>query len=413
MTLKGRLAWAFFLVAACTGLASLLGGYAVFWNLVERDIALDLGEAASKVQRALVLTPEGPRLTSAEAFSGSHYVFGFRLLEAGTPILEGGFFPQAGEAWRTLSLPWQGYQLEVYLRTEEYTRALRAYVRGGLLLLFPLLFLATLFGYGFARLIVRPLDELARAVEAVSLLRFPEPLAPGREREIRRLVQGFNRMAEAVRAALERERLFTRHASHELRSPLAVIRSQVEALQGGLLPLKRALPQLAQSVDRMEAVLRGLLALARSEGADLAPLELSAFLGEYLAGEEGVRASLQGPAWVLAHPALLERILDNLLENARRHGAPPVEVRLGVRGEEVILEVRDHGPGVAPEDLSRLAEPFFRGQMAGDGLGLGLALAQEAARRLGGTLEVENAQPGLRVRVRLPRWEDGAAAGSL
>ncbi|MEZ0347537.1 MAG: HAMP domain-containing sensor histidine kinase [Thermus sp.] len=410
MSLKGRLAWAFFLLTAGSGLVTLLGGYAVFRNLVERDIALDLAEATSRVQRALALTPSGPRLVSAEAFGGSHYAFGFRLLDGETPILEGGFTPQPQEAWRTARLPWEGYRLEVYLRTEEYARALRAYLRGGFLLLLPLLGLASLLGYAFATLLLKPLEALAEAAEALSALQFPRPLSPVREREMNRLVQSFNRMAEAVRGALERERLFTRHASHELRSPLTVVRSQVEALERGLVPLERALPRLAQAVNRMEGVLEGLLALARTEAADLAPLELGAYLRQYLKGWTGVGAEVQGPAWVLAHPGLVERILDNLLENALRHGAPPVEVRLLPSGEEVRLEVRDHGPGVAPEHLQRLTEPFFRGQGSQPGLGLGLALAEQAARRLGGSLEVENAHPGLRVRVRLPRWKDDAAA---
>ncbi|GLV48883.1 hypothetical protein TJA_19860 [Thermus sp. LT1-2-5] len=409
MSLKSRLAWAFFLVTAGTGLVTLLGGYAVFRNLVERDIALDLQEASSRVQRALALTPSGPRLVSAEAFGGSHYTFGFRLLRGGTVVLEGGFAPQPQEAWRTARLPWEGYQLEVYLRTEEYARALRAYLRSGALLLLPFLALASLLGYAFATLLLKPLETLAEAVEALSALHFPQPLAPVREREMNRLVQGFNRMAEAVRGALERERLFTHHASHELRSPLAVVRSQVEALQGGLVPLERALPRMAQAVNRMEAVLEGLLALARAEATDLKPLELCAFLRQNLTGWAGVEAEVQGPAWVLAHPGLVERILDNLLENALRYGAPPVQVRLATSGDEVHLEVRDHGPGVAPELLPRITEPFFRGQR-GEGLGLGLALADQAAKRLGGSLEVENAHPGLRVRVRLPRWKDDAAA---
>jgi signal transduction histidine kinase len=417
MSLRTRLALAFFLLAAGVGLASLLGGYLVFRGLVERDTAQDLAETGARVARALVLTEGGPRLAQGEPFQGSHYVFGFRLFQGEEAVLEGGFLPQEGEAWRVLRTSWEGYRLEVYLRVEEYARALRSYLQASLLLLLPLLGLSALLGYAFAGVLARPLEGLSKAVESLSALRFPPPLPPAQDQELARLARGFNRMADAVRAALERERLFTRHASHELRSPLAVLRSQLEALAAGLLPPEQALPRLEEAVARMERTLEGLLALARDE-KDLAPLELSGFLRAYLEPHaKTVRLEAQGPAWVLAQPALLERLLDNLLENALRHGAPPVEVRLLVRGAasppgehlgEVLLEVRDHGPGVREEDLPRLTQPFFRGS-GGKGLGLGLALAEEIARRLGGGLEVENAHPGLRVRLRLPRWRDEAA----
>ncbi|WP_038056673.1 HAMP domain-containing sensor histidine kinase [Thermus amyloliquefaciens] len=429
MSLRARLAYAFFLLAAAVGLLSLLLGYVVFRNLVERDIALDLSEVTGRVLKALELTETGPRLRQGDVFLGTHYAFGFRLSRDGVPILEGGFSPEEGEAWRTAKVPWKEYTLEVYLRVEEYQRALGTYLRASLSLLLPLLLLAALLGSYFASVLSKPLQELAQAVENLSALRFPNPLAPVGERELAQVIHSFNRLVEAVRGALERERLLTRYASHELRSPLAVLRSQVEALKGGLLPLEEVLPHLESALARMERTLEGLLALSRAEGdleVDLIPLELTSFLRDYLKGQEGVRfqrlpspevsagpgqeePGLAQELWVLAHPLLLERILDNLLENALRHGAPPMEIGLGAGREEVVLEVRDHGPGVREEALPHLTRPFFREHKGGEGLGLGLALVEQGVKRLGGKLEAENARPGLRIRIRLPRWRGEAA----
>ncbi len=428
MSLRARLAYAFFLLSAGIGLLSLLSGYWVFRNLVERDIALDLMEVTNRVLQALESTDSGPRLRQGDVFLGTHYVFGFRLLKGREPVLEGGFAPKEGEAWRTNKAEWQGYILEVNLRVEDYQRALSTYLRASLTLLLPLLLLAALLGFYFAGVLSRPLQELARAVESLSALRFPKPLALPREQELARFIRAFNRLVEAVQGALEREKTLTRYASHELRSPLAVLRSQLQALQAGLLTWQEALPHLEEATARMERTLEGLLTLSRGEAdleMDLVPMDLARFLEAYVKGQEEVRLAkplpkgsggglhLYGvagkPAWVLAHPMLLERIMDNLVENALRHGKPPVEVSLDTEATQVVLEVRDHGPGVPEDALGHLTQPFFRKPASGEGLGLGLALVEQVVRRLGGQLELENAHPGLRVRIRLPRWQGGTA----
>ncbi len=210
----------------------------------------------------------------------------------------------------------------------------------------------------------------------------------------------------AVRAALERERAFTRHASHELRTPLAVLQAQLEALQRGHLPQEQAFPEMRRALGRMQATLVGLLELARLGEGDLVPLELGGFLRERL-GRETLRLPSES-VWVLAHPGLLERVLENLLENAERYGAPPVEVGLEAGEKEVRLTVRDHGPGVPPSLLPRLGEPFTKGEAGGTGLGL--AFVRLVAAWLGGRVAWENARPGLRVVLTLPRWRDVDAA---
>ncbi|WP_243028726.1 sensor histidine kinase [Thermus albus] len=410
MSLRDQLALAFFLVAAASGLLVLGVGYYSFRNLMEEDIRQDLAGLAYQVRSALALTPEGPVVAHEKALWTNHYSFGFRLWQGERVVLEWGSLPQGEGPWRSQYLDWEGYRLEVVLWVGGYVRALESYLRSALPPLALLLLLAFLLGHAAAGLLARPLERLAQGVERLAALRFPDPLPPVPGREMARVVWGFNRLVEAVRSALERERLFTRYASHELRNPLGVLQSQLEALERGLMPLEGALSHMQQAVDRIRAVLDGLLALARLEGEDLKPLELKAFLESYLRERAPLGETLAfeapQPAWVLAEPSWLERLLENLLENARRHGAPPFHLALEVQGEWVVLRLRDHGPGVPEEFLSRLTRPFFR-MGPGAGLGLGLALAEQVVARLGGELAFVRAHPGLQVVVRLPRWKPG------
>ncbi|MCH1927301.1 HAMP domain-containing protein, partial [Shewanella sp. C31] len=145
------------------------------------------------------------------------------------------------------SLP-EGYTLEVALPAPEL-----GYVLGASLFAFPLA-LALALGTTFflLRRLLGPLADLARAAEALSQERFPAPVPvpPGRD-EVSSLAESFNRMVRAVRGFLERERTFARHAAHELRTPVAALKGQLEALERGLLPLERVLPRLKAQVERL------------------------------------------------------------------------------------------------------------------------------------------------------------------
>ena len=110
-----------------------------------------------------------------------------------------------------------------------------------------------------------------------------------------------------------------------------------------------------------------------------------------------------------ASEVALERALRNLIDNARRHGAVPIELGLRCDDEATLLWVRDHGPGIAPALREHLQQPFARGESSRlvPGTGLGLAIAQRTSKRHGGRLVLQDAAPGLRVELHLPRCEPG------
>ena len=208
-------------------------------------------------------------------------------------------------------------------------------------------------------------------------------------------------MVEAVRSFLERERAFTRHAAHELRTPVAALRSQVEALEQGLVSQERVLPRLKAQIARLEGLLRDLLALARGE-MTREPMQLGPLLKELGREWPGLVLLVETVGKISGPPDLMRQVVTNLLANAFNHGHPPVEVRLREDGDWVVLSVRDHGPGVPEAKMPMLGSPFQK-DPSSSGSGLGLALVRQTVERLGGRVRWGNAHPGWQVEIWLPK----------
>lgn len=249
------------------------------------------------------------------------------------------------------------------------------------------------------------------------------------------------RALQPIREAMERQRLFTAGASHEMRTPLAVIRAHAELLEGEVRdPDQRQLARgIVEEADRLARLVDDLLTLARGEGPEpvIEPrlCDLAALVGEavqaaqslaaargvalvYVVGESG-EAGAQGvpggcPGGVAARvdPDRIRQLVLILLSNAIRYTDPgtTVTVRLlpatGPRGDHRLI-VEDEGPGIPPADLERVFEPFYRGDAARSratgGFGLGLAVARWIAERHGGRIRAANRQPrGARFEVELP-----------
>ncbi len=208
---------------------------------------------------------------------------------------------------------------------------------------------------------------------------------------------------------------FAALASHELRTPVAAIYGAVQTLdarEDELSADDRAEVRrtLSRQSKRLVELVDALLDLSRLEADSISidPVELDVrervveIAG--VVAENGITIDVPDGLRAVVDPSAFDRIVSNLLMNARSHGEPPITVSACRSDGELSLTVEDRGPGIAAEDLGSVFERFTRGGMAaGDGAGLGLAIAQSYARAHGGSLAYEPAQPnGARFRVTLP-----------
>jgi len=278
-----------------------------------------------------------------------------------------------------------------------------------------------LLGYALAATGLRPVERMRARAAGVSLEAPAEPLPlPAAHDEIHRLGTTLNEMLDRLRGSYDRERRFVADASHELRTPVAVIKAELE----GALRRAPADPDLRESLraavdecDRLAQLAEDLLVLARSGDGALAvrpaPLDPAELL-EHVRTRFSARAAEHGRALrVDAEPGLvldadelrLSQALGNLVDNALRHGAGAITLSARRAGEEVELAVADEGPGPEPELRERAFERFARGDEARTrgGAGLGLAIVRAIAEAHGGTAELGQDSA---VRLRLPSQVD-------
>jgi signal transduction histidine kinase len=215
--------------------------------------------------------------------------------------------------------------------------------------------------------------------------------------------------------ALEARERFVANASHELRSPLTVIRTEADVTLADPHASERELRAMGEevlgAVDQMDGLLDGLMVLAMSERPQREPVDLAAAVGAAArtVSSENVRVRLDlGPAAVRGERRLLERLAANLIENGVRYNAPGGYVAVSTREAPgaAVLDVVNSGPAVDPVVAARLTEPFERGGRArdGDGAGLGLSIVRSVTEAHGGRLTLTpRREGGLAVQVVLPR----------
>ncbi|KQX39475.1 sensor histidine kinase [Variovorax sp. Root434] len=290
-----------------------------------------------------------------------------------------------------------------------------------LLVAFPFVLLAV---WLTVRASLRPLQQLARHIEERPSDDLNAVGVPARYRELKPLVQALDALLSRLRGTVQRERAFVQDAAHEIRTPLAVINAQAHVLAHAQNPAERALAerQLNQAIARTSHLARQLLELAALDHAgprsatrvDVAHW-LRALLGPaaQTAMREGRELSLDAPDALSCRIDLgaLESIVQNLVDNALRHGVPGSMVAVDLCDIEgqLLLEVRDDGPGIAASQREHVFERFHRGtEPRASGAGLGLAIARQAALRLDGSVEIIDGLQGRGVgfRVRLPRAGD-------
>jgi signal transduction histidine kinase len=269
-----------------------------------------------------------------------------------------------------------------------------------------------------SRWVLRPLKDLDNATHQVTRGALDTRVSTdGRAPELRRLGDSFNSMALSLHQARQREREFVADASHQLRTPLTSARIHIEGLSR-LSPTARF---ALSDIDRLGRIVQRLSRLAGADrpsdlgGVD-APLDLAQAVKERLVGWKAVYAADDLDLVIgemvpggVAPELEVDDILDVLLDNASKYGAPPVEVSVVRDGDEVVMQVRDHGLGLGTRDLKKVGERFWRSAHHREmpGTGLGLAIVRSEAARVGGRVV---ARPpvggGLVIEVRVPLIDD-------
>ena len=248
---------------------------------------------------------------------------------------------------------------------------------------------------------LRPVEGIRSEMAAITASedlarRVPEP---DTHDEIARLARTTNETLAALEASVERQRAFVADASHELRSPIASLRTQLEvaAAHPELLDLDGAV----EDTVRLQTLAADLLLLARLDAGERPPdarFDLARVVREETAGRDSVTVDAVDSVEVNGSRGQIARVLTNLLDNARRHAGSRVTVTLRTEGTWAVLSVADDGSGVPAADRARIFERFVRLDESrardGGGAGLGLAIARDIAVRHGGTLTVAEAPMG-------------------
>ncbi len=273
-----------------------------------------------------------------------------------------------------------------------------------------------------AKRVAQPLEGLCREVEGAE---YPCG-ANGSITELNALAQALNATQGTLADSLEKERGFTRAVAHELRTPLALLRSYAEGLSEDIAPGQRQeyLAVIIDEADRMNALVASLLGLSRLQ-AGITPLdrqivdftELVRALFHSLekpAAEKGVALSLAlDPCTVSGDPVRLRQAVANFASNALRHSVPggTIRVSLSADGAQARLVVENDGDPIPPEALPRLWDPFFRGDSARNrdagGAGLGLAIVHQAVTLHGGNCGAANVPSGVQFWCSLPCLQGG------
>lgn len=290
----------------------------------------------------------------------------------------------------------------------------------GLPLLAAIVSVAEWFLAGAALKPVRDLVEEADEISAVAARGQRRRLSvPESREELADLARHLNELLARIEAALEHERAFLDDASHDLRTPISIVRSELELArmqteEGS--ELARALDSSLEEVGRLDRLAVSLLVLARFRSAGPPPPEpvelgaLSRRAAETVARSrdcDAVPVRVNGSAEVRGDEEAIARAVLNLVDNAARHADQRVDVEVSSDGDRAVVAVRDDGPGFPPELLGQAVGRFVRGTNGGrgteNGAGLGLAIVDSIATAHGGALEIENsAEGGAKVQLRLP-----------
>jgi len=245
--------------------------------------------------------------------------------------------------------------------------------------------------YPFVRRLTRRLERLQSGVERIGSGDFSARVEVQGRDEVAGLAASFNVAAEKVQKLIGAHRMLLANASHELRTPLSRIRLGVEMLKDGGDAARR--DALQQDIAELDALIDEILLMSRLDSGShvefTEQVDLLALAAEECARYDDCQLGGTAPA-ITGDARLLRRLIRNLLDNARKHGTPPVEVAITCSKAQVKLRVSDAGGGIAEADREKMFQPFYRGSGRQNvrGYGLGLPLVRQIAEVHGGSVEV-------------------------
>jgi two-component system osmolarity sensor histidine kinase EnvZ len=258
----------------------------------------------------------------------------------------------------------------------------------------------------FARLINRPLKALSFAASRVrngdfNASKLDEHVHTS---EIREVNIGFNRMAARLSKLDQDRAVMLAGISHDLRTPLARLRLETELSVSDL----EARAHMAMDIEQLDAIIDKFLDYARPDNVKLSEVVLADLIEACTYSYRALpdvqfQLNLQDKLLVLADEVELGRIVSNLLENARKYGKSPdtgiahIDISAVSRDTWIYIKIRDHGVGVAPDQMANLTKPFYRGEAArtaANGAGLGLAIVEKTVQRMGGAFALNNSTTG-------------------
>ncbi|MDN8614644.1 sensor histidine kinase [Variovorax ginsengisoli] len=271
----------------------------------------------------------------------------------------------------------------------------------------------------------RPVRALGEAIQARAADDLSPIDAPDAPRELRPLIDATTQVMGRLQRLLDHQKRFVRDSAHQLRTPLAVLKAQVQSARRGDVPPDQALGEISETVERATALANQMLSLAKVEQLRQQPESVTLDLADAvravaldlspLVADKALDFELStdsAPVPVRAHLWMLQELARNLLHNAIKHSprAAALTVRVHAEGELALLQVSDQGRGISDALRQRLFAPFAAGDV-GSGSGLGLAICREIVLALGGTIALDNREAGgrtvgLDAVVRIPLARD-------
>ncbi|SAK89915.1 sensor signal transduction histidine kinase [Caballeronia hypogeia] len=253
----------------------------------------------------------------------------------------------------------------------------------------------------------RPLARVAQAAWRFGGGERPVPVDENGPRELRELIGAFNQMMRKLTDAEDDRAVMLAGIAHDLKAPLTRLSLRASVLAKD----ERERAHFLRDIDSMTRIVQQFLEFAGRSSAESTRTGVDAFIAEQFASPEDGEAPLfalsleAGDAFMLPR-TFVDRLMTNLVDNALEHGEPPIEIMTARRGDDWVIEVRDHGPGIPDERLVDVLRPFVRLDPARSGnghCGLGLAIVERLAREQRGRCEIGNAESGgLIVRIVIP-----------